>query len=259
MTIRILCLGIGLISGISLSAQEPIYRRPARQFLWQSISTRFELDVDKDLVVSQMISHEPGVSRIGSIQWNLGFRQLFTNDFSVSGGYKPTFFPNREVNQIRHRLYGNLRYRQRLRSFRIYHSLTTEWHFPRPSKFRFRTYYTFSIDYRNKKIPLKIRPYLALSLYHYLDGRPLQYYDEATETKIEKVAPNGLHAARWRYGIRLRPIKQITISLYWLQQKEFNTRLFGGRDINSLNPRTGNIRRRFFDFNVLGYSISLNL
>ncbi len=140
--------------------------------------------------------------------------------------------------------------------FRMTNELTFEHNTQEYGKFKQRIYYDMGFYYRNLNLPLKLRPYTQMSLYYYLNGRPLQYYDnEGIPT--EELKPNGLHALRYNLGVKIYPTNVISMSFNYKGQREFN--IGNKRNINSLNPNTGSIRRDFYHFNVVGVSIFFSL
>ena len=137
-------------------------------------------------------------------------------------------------------------------------SMTAEHHFTQRSKFQQRYYYRLDLYYRNTKLPWRLRPFLDQKLYWYSGGKPLQYYyADGEPAKLE--SPDGLHAYRIKTGLKLYPSDNFLLSVYYLKQKEFNTELFGSRDINSINPNSNSIRRTFYNFSVIGLSCTYKL
>ncbi len=193
------------------------------------------------------------------IQPSLNLNYKVSKPLTISIGTKPTFLLNNNKQLIFHRLTGRVKYHVRVsKRIRSNISLNGEHHFDQRSKFQQRYFLRLDVYYRNTDLPWKLRPFFNQKLYWYANGRPLQYRDSEGD-KTELKSPNGLHAYRWRMGIKLYPTKKMTISAYYMQQKEFNTTLFGTRNINDLNPNTGKIRRPFFDFSAIGISTTIKL
>jgi len=199
--------------------------------------------------------------RLNFIQLDLGASYKLVDNLSVKAGGKATFSIDSDPeNQLLYpRLYLALRYNTRIsKRWRMKNSLYFEHHFDQRSKFQQRYFHRFDLYYRNTKWPWRLRPYITTKLYYYANGRDLQYYDE-NEDKTEKVATRGFHAFRFQPGVKLYPNKKIMLAVSFMRQIEFNSSLFGGKPINDENPKSGRIRRPFYNFNVFNLAFFYKL
>ncbi|BDS10010.1 hypothetical protein [Aureispira anguillae] len=120
---------------------------------------------------------------------------------------------------------------------KLKHYAVAQLFFPQPEKHRVRFIYTLRIYYANKKWPWRISPYLASSLYYYLGGRPIIYYNNEGQITGYN-SPNGYHRFRVKTGFSFRPFKNVLFNctLYVIFQWEFNTGIFPNTDINYKRP-----------------------
>lgn len=126
-------------------------------------------------------------------------------------------------------------------------------YFPRFEKYGTRLQYGLRLSYRRGNLPKRLKPFIQGALYYYLDGVPVDYYDEAFEV-IENAPPNGLHRMRFRFGARFRPItsnRQLSLVVYYGYNREFNG---SGNDLNFLRPSSSG-NRTFTTYPFNNYSI----
>ncbi|WP_052599714.1 hypothetical protein [Aureispira sp. CCB-QB1] len=156
--------------------------------------------------------------------------------------------------------------------FRLKHYVSAQVFFPQPEKHRMRFIYTARIYYTHPKWPLKLKPYISNSLYYYLGGRPISYYDDEGNV-IAYNAPNGFHRIRIKTGCSLKPLKKVpfTVTLYLIFQWEFNNYIFPNQEINyqkpiSLNnisypfkPISPNIQYPFNNYITIGLHFSYQI
>jgi len=247
-----------LIASTTINAQ---ITETENTMLWTTLGISKKLNDKFSFSYYQLHSFSFRDNRFNFIQpdLNIGYEISKKWDFYI--GYTPTFsLDGVQGNQlIYHRVSADIKLSSRIgKRIRIKNSITAEQHFTQRSKFKQRYYYRFDIYYRNTKWPWRLRPFATQKLYWYANGRDLQYYD-ADGNKTDLTSPDGLHAYRLKIGLKFYPSKDFILSIYYQNQKEFNSSLFGSKDINSLNPNTNNIRRSFYDFSVIGVSCSYKL
>lgn len=227
-----------------------------KKMLWVTTSTGTKLNDKFSLSYEQLHSYDLAKGRLNFIQPSLGVHYKPAKKLQLSLNYIPTISIDENPNNqlVYHRVKGRARYYTRVnKRFRMYNSINVEHNFNQFSKYQQRIYLRNDFYYRNNSLPWRLRPFIEQRLYWYQGGRDLQYYGD-DGTKLEKVPPNGLHAYRGKIGVKLYPIKNMNLSLYLLKQEEFNTSLFGTRDINSLNRKKNKIRRKYYDYTVFGLS-----
>lgn len=226
---------------------------------WTSFSLSKKFNKNWSGSYSQLHSIALDELEFNFIQSNLKLTRKVKKNLYVSAGYKPTFKlnNNNEGEQILfNRLYGEMRYTQKLGDFRFQHKIGGEHHFTSLRKFQQRYYYSLKTYYRNKDLPLELRPFFTQKLFYYNGGKPIQEIDEETN-EIFEVVPNGLHAYRFQLGVRVSPTEKMNVSLYYMKQVEFNS--FLGNDINVENENTGKITAPFYNFGVIGLTMSYRL
>ena len=232
------------------------------QMIWTSFSLNKKISNKFNVNYFQLHSIDLNSSKLNFIQSKFSFNFKLQKHLNFSLGYSPTFSLDGVAgNQlVYHRVSARLRIKTKL-PVHLYmkNSIVGEYHFTQRSKWQERYYYRLDLEYRNKHhMPWKMRPFISQKFYWYRNGRLLQYYD-AGGNKTDLRSPNGLHAYRFQAGIKVYPIKKWHFTFYYLKQKEFNSSLFGSKEINSLNPNSGKIRRAFYDFAVLGFTLSHKL
>ncbi len=257
-TILILCLLTSLLTSIFISAQ---IIETDKTMLWTSFGLSKKLNDKFSISYFQLNSLSLKDSRFNFIQPDLKIGYKLNKKWDLSINYTPTIsLDTVQGNQsIFHRVSSRIRVSTKVsKRIRMKNSITTEFHFTQRSKFKQRIYYRLDLFYRDTKLPWRLRPFISQKLYWYSGGRLLQYYD-TDGVKTDLKAPNGLHAYRIKTGIKLYPTDKVSFSLYYQKQKEFNSSLFGTREINSLNPNSNKIRRSFYDFSVIGVSLNYKL
>ncbi len=244
-----------LILSISLNAQ---VNETNKTMLWSTLGVSTKLNDNLKLSYYQLHSINLKGGGINFIQPDLGLAYKLNNKWSLEFHYSPTFsIDNNPNNQsLYHRISGKVKVKTKIsKRFRMSNALVAEQHFTQRSKFQQRYYYRLDLFYRDTKLPWKLRPFINQKLYVYSNGKPLQYFN-ADGSLAENKSPNGLHAYRIQTGVKLYPTDKLIFALYYLKQKEFNA---GSNNINVLNPNTNNISRSFYDFSVLGLSLSFKL
>ncbi|WP_143542330.1 porin family protein [Robiginitalea sediminis] len=231
------------------------------EMTWATFGINKRISEDWRFSYSQLNSYSITESRLNFVQSNLTFNYRINGRWQAQVSYVPTFsIDDDPQNQlVFHRLRGGIRYYTPLgRYFRMYHALNAEHHFTQRSKFSQRYFYRLNFYYRNRDWPWRLRPFIDQRLFWYQGGRDLQYYD-TLGNRTERVPPNGLHAYRLQVGFKIYPAKRFNLTFFFMKQKEFNTSLFGSRDINSINPNSGSLRRSFYDFSVFGVSAAYRI
>ncbi len=223
---------------------------------WHSVGLSTDMGEKMKFKLSILNSLSFSTGKYNFIQPKIAFSIDAGKRSDIDFGFKPIYsITNQSFNS---RVFVTYAHRSKKNKFRFKNSLTAEFNFRQYSKFRERFYYAFNTYYRNTKWPLRIRPYGTLKLYYYLNGNDLQYYDDKGEpTKV--ASPNGLHAFRYILGFKIYPSKKASMNFYYQGQKEFNTGTKFSNNINDLNPNSGSIRRDFYDFGVLGFSLFFSL
>lgn len=247
-----------LVFGFSSKAQ---VNEKDKQMVWATFGVTKKLNKKWRVTYSQLNSYNTQDGRLNFIQPDFNVQYRLAKKWQLSASYIPLFSLDGVTNNqlVYHKLRARARYYTRVSSnFRMYNSINFEHNFTQRSKFTQRFFLRNDLYYRDNSLPWRLRPFIEQRLYWYQNGRDLQYYD-AIGNKLDKTAPNGLHAYRLKLGVKLYPTKKLNTALFFLKQKEFNTRFLGSKDINNLNPNSQKIRRKFYDFSVIGLSLTYKL
>lgn len=236
-------------------------RETENSMLWTTLGLSKKIDNNWSISYYQLHSFSLNDSRVNFIQPDLGISYGISRNLNIRFGYTPTFSLDEvKGNQLLyHRISTRIKLNTKIsKRIRMRNSFTAEHHFTERSKFQQRYYYRLDLYYRDINLPWRLRPFIDQKLYWYSGGRPLQYYnDDGDPTKLE--SPNGLHAYRIKAGLKLYPSDKFILTLYYLKQIEFNSELLGSRDINSINPNSNSVSRRFYNFSVIGLSCTYKL
>ncbi|MEM6726648.1 MAG: hypothetical protein AAF598_21595, partial [Bacteroidota bacterium] len=159
--------------------------------------------------------------------------------------------PSRFAQRIR----GEIRNNQKFGNWSMRNSFNAEYHFPQRSKFSYRLFHTFQLTYRDRDWPIDIRPFFQTRLYYYLGGRQVVFEDPESE-EIITAAPDGLHGFRYILGCRIKLHDSVSMTLSYLNHREFNASLFGGNPLNTEDLNEGDVNNQFFNFQSLGVGLS---
>lgn len=123
------------------------------------------------------------------------------------------------------------------KKLKLKHYIIAQVFFPQPEKHRARFIYSFRLYYSDKKWFWRMSPYISSSVYYYLGGNPIAYYNEVGDV-LAYQAPNGFHRFRIKTGVSFKPLKKtpLTITLYGIMQWEFNLNLFPYTQMNYRRP-----------------------
>lgn len=128
-------------------------------------------------------------------------------------------------------------------------------YFPRFQKFGTRVQLTSQLNYVKRDLPFGVRPFVSGAVYYYMDGVPVNYYNEGFEV-VDFASADGLHRYRIRIGVNFRPVptnRRLSMNIYYGVNREFNG---SGNDLNFLRPSSSG--ERFFttypfnNYNILG-------
>jgi len=225
---------------------------------YYSYSIDYRLNKKSRIKFGQLYCINPPY-RLQYIQQKVGWSHRLHKKWDVNAYYKVMFFRGNNRNLWYHRLSTELKRRDELFGLPLQNSINSEFFFPRLNKFQYRFIYTLKYSFKNKILPLRATPYIKYQLYYYLNGKPLNYYDESGEVLLASQSPNDFHRFRLGGGIRFRAAKYFYITLYYTWQEEFNTLLTKNREINILNQSQTKIKYPYNDYQVIGLSLSYSI
>jgi len=136
-------------------------------------------------------------------------------------------------------------------------SIQGEIHSANETRYRYRLIYITRLAARRRLDFLKLSPSVSYSLYYNIGGNPIQYYDK-DESPVIQQTPDGFHRGRLSFNLNSRITKNISLSLYYMMQREFNLFTNEYHEMNIVDPATGEIVRPFQDYNVIGTTLSFN-
>lgn len=156
-----------------------------------------------------------------------------------------------------------------IKNLNLSHEIEAQVFFPQPEKHRTRFVYNTTLRYAIKKSKTNISANIGTSIFYYLGGRPIGIYDELGNLTSNS-STNGIHRFRIKGGVSVKPYKKIpfTLTLFAIQQWEFNTRLFPNSRLNytrtipissiqyPFNPADFNTAQPFNNYFTLGLSVS---
>ena len=144
------------------------------------------------------------------------------------------------------------------RRFTLRNSLQLEAHNDQESRFDYRVILGSRIGLRKRLDFLGVAPSLNYALFFNIGGAPIRYFSESGE-EIARKPSNGLHRGRLMANFNFNISKPIRLSLYYINQHEFNLVLSETNKINVLNPNTGRIQRPFNNQHIIGLALSYQI
>ncbi len=177
-----------------------------------------------------------------------------TKKMSLLGGAMLTSFSS-SLSESTKRVYARVSYKIRLAQVLNWsNGVQGEYHSPGETRYRYRFIYITRLSNR-KEIPLL---HLTLSatywLYYNQGGNQIRYFNK-TGAIVTRHSPDGLHRGRLYLAAGSKVAKGLTVSLYYMQQNEFNLLSSEFRQMNVANPATGKITRPFDSYRVAGLSL----
>lgn len=172
--------------------------------------------------------------------------------FSVRGSFMLTSFPASSTQTLRG--IGRISHRLNLNKKIIWtNSLQFEYHSVEETRYRERIIYVTKIGLKKRLKFLKLSPSISYWLYYNIGGNTIKYYDPSGAT-FTRNTPNGFHRGRLFVNVNTKINRNFSLSLYYMNQNEFNFLTPNNRKINVINPNTGKIYRAFDTYNVVGLS-----
>jgi len=177
----------------------------------------------------------------------------FTKHFSVKAGYSVTKFPADTVSAPKYLLRAT--YKLPLaKTITWSNSLQGEMHSANTKNYNYRIIYITRFSPRHRLEFLRLSPSISYWLFYNIGGKSIQYFDESG-SPLARNTPDGLHRGRFILNLNSKINNNLSLSLYYLNQHEFN---LTGNDLNVVNPRNGKIARPFRNYQVAGISLSLS-
>jgi hypothetical protein len=136
-------------------------------------------------------------------------------------------------------------------------SIQGEVHSANETRYRYRLLYITRLATKKRLDFLRLSPSVSYHLFYNIGGSRIQYYDQNDNPAVLQT-PDGFHRGRLFLNLNSKITNNLSFSLYYMRQQEFN--LFSGdyHKMNIINPTTGKTVRRFQNYNVLGTTITFD-
>lgn len=258
---------------ISLSISQTLAQdlRPGVK-TWFDYTLEYNFKKSYTFGFNQIFSMNTSPYRLGFIQNDFGFDYRIKRRMYIGVGYVWTLFKDSKSLRERYgldpniigmldfnRIYLDYSYKHDFFSKRVAlkHKFSFQYFWPELRKYQYRITYAFKFYFRFKNFLWNGVPYLENKFYVYLDGIPANYYDIVTGEIVKTSPPNGLHRYRIKAGVRFKPTKKrFYVTPYFFYQREFNTGLLPGNDLQIINPNTGSFSYTFNNYFVAGISLT---
>jgi hypothetical protein len=141
------------------------------------------------------------------------------------------------------------------KKFVLRNSLQFESHNDQEPRFDYRFILSSRLGLRKRLDFLNVAPSLTYNLFYNIGGAPIRYFNEQGE-EFAREAASGFHRGRITANFNFKLSDPIRLSLYYMNQHEFNLVLSQTNKINVLNPNTGRIQRPFNNQHIIGIALS---
>lgn len=227
--------------------------------VWNSYSVGLPLAKDLGLRGTYMKSLNLSDSQVStSFNWySLRLNYKYSKDWSFEVGSAWMNLPSDNRTTFRFMAEGTHRMNLDKR-FVLRNSIQLESHNRQETRFDYRVIYSSRLGLRKRLDFLKVAPSLTYALFYNIGGALIRYFNEQNE-EIARKASNGLHRGRIMANFNFKVSDPIRLSVYYMNQHEFNLVLSQTNKINVLNPNTGRIQRPFNNQHIIGVSLTYQL
>lgn len=229
-----------------------------RTKVWNTFSLGMPLTDNLDARVAYLHSTDitdEGRNNFNWYQIRLAYRINSTWSTRVGTAWLSIPSSNRTTNRI----FVNAIYRKKLNRRLVLRSgIQFETHSEEEYRFDHRVILSSRLGLRKRLKFLRVAPSLSYGLFYNIGGANIRYFNNEGEEIARKPA-NGFHRGRILANFNFKISDPIRLSLYYMNQHEFNLGFSPTNQINVLNPNTGRIQRPFNNFHVIGLSVSYQL
>ena len=225
---------------------------------WNAIHLKVPIMKKLDASVGHLRTYDMTNSFSNSFnQSNIEFSYDINKKWSAETGVLFMSTPNSGNTTTRFYLEGT--YKSRLGDKITWHN-RVHWEINSANETRFHERIVLSTRFglRKRLDFLKLSPSIRYSLYYNLGGSQVQYYDAALNPVVLQ-SPNGFHRGRLLINFNSKITKQISVSLFYLNQKEFNFLTGQYKEVNYFDPVKQRIRKPFNDYNAIGVTLNITL
>lgn len=222
---------------------------------WNSVGAKIALSKKTALHISELGSFLPSNNfQLNFTQTQIGLSYNVSKIFSLMGGDQLNYIPN-SSRSLRNRIFFRGSVNTKLSTvFKTEHALQVEFHDKNERNYSKRLIFINKVSLRTRFSPLHLQPSVSYWLYYNIGGRKIQYYDE-TGNVTALQTPDGFHRGRLFISLNSKINKTLSLTVYYLNQQEFNLFTSANRNINFVNPTSGKIIRPYNNFNALGLSL----
>ena len=224
---------------------------------WNSLNVDLSISKKTDIGVSHLRSYTitNGFNN-GFNQSGIDINHDFTKKISGRAGILLNFFPG--SSQTTSRYFARVSHKLTFAdAIRWTNSLQVERHSNTETRYRNRFIYITRLSPRRRLDFLNLSPSISYWLYYNAGGSAVQYYDKTGMPGVQQ-SPNGFHRGRLYLNLNSKISDHVSVSLYYMNQKEFNFLSETNREMNVVDPNTGIVSRPFDDYNVVGCSLLLD-
>jgi len=224
---------------------------------WNSAEVSYEVNKKLDLKLTQLFSFNITDSFTNNFnQSSLQADYDLNKHVSLRAAAMFTNFPSSGTNTMR----GILRFSYKFNPLKFLtwtNSIQTEYHSNQETRYRERIIYVSRLSLKKRLKFLRLSPSVTYWLFYNIGGDPIRHYD-ATGAKTYST-PDGFHRSRLFINLNSKINSKFQVSLYYMNQQEFNFLTPENRKMNVISPVTGKVYRAFDKYNVLGVTGILEL
>lgn len=224
---------------------------------WDGVSIDLNMDKKATIGLDHLRSYQISNSFKNNLnQTSLTFDYDITRRLTAKAGITFSEYP--ASNKTTERYYVRGSYKVPLgKIFRWSNGLQVETYSANETRFDYRLIYITRLGTRNRIKFLRLSPSISYWLYYNIGGNTIQYYDKSG-LPVVRQTPDGFHRGRLIVNLNSKISNNLSVSLYYINQNEFNLFTEQNRDINVVNPVTGKISRPFDDYEVVGVNFKFD-
>lgn len=251
-TILYIIISLSICNSLSAQDLAPGFKS------WATLGLDMRVSKKSSIAISNLTSIDNRSFTLGFMQTNAEMKVRLNNRFAINGGYKLSIFGIPGNIRLYHRVFVAPSIKHDLGIGTMSHTVNSEFHFPALRKYKYRLIYTIRYGVKLKFLPWKGKLYAKGELYYYLGGRPINYYSDNGDF-IAKNSPNDFHRYRTGLGLRMKPSRNLRLSVYYMWQQEINSGLNPTRNINVPNSGGNKIQLPFNNYSVVGVFLGYRL
>lgn len=193
----------------------------------------------------------------GFNQTSLSLDYDLSKHVSILGGAMYTGYPS--SGSSTNRVFTRISYKFNIaNALNWSNGIQAEKHSEQETRYRYRLVYITRLSNKERIPFLNLTLAASFWLYYNIGGNDLRYFDKSGAV-ILRQSPDGFHRGRLFFTASSKINKHFSFSLYYMKQQEFNLFSSPYREMNVVNPNTGNISRPFDNYNVAGATLSYDI